>query len=236
MAARIALREAEDVVLAYCDPGSEHPDNERFLGDLEVWFDREIVRLKSERYTDTWDVFERTGYLVSAQGARCSTELKKLVRNGFERPDDRQVFGFTIFERKRAVQFRRNNPEVDLWCPLIEQDLAKEDCLAILARANIVLPAMYLLGFNNNNCVGCPKGGMGYWNKIREEFPEVFARMALVERKIGVSICFTKGKGAKRSEITRVFLDELDPDQGDYPNEHVIECGPQCTVANNTYG
>jgi len=29
---------------------------------------------------------------------------------------------------------------------------------------------------------------MGYWNKIRKDFPDVFTRMANVERKLDVSI------------------------------------------------
>ena len=35
-------------------------------------------------------------------------------------------------------------------------------------------PLMYDLGYPNNNCIGCVKGGMGYWNHIRKDFPEVF--------------------------------------------------------------
>lgn len=31
---------------------------------------------------------------------------------------------------------------------------------------------MYDLGYANNNCIGCVKGGIGYWNKIRIDFPE----------------------------------------------------------------
>lgn len=58
---------------------------------------------------------------------------------------------------------------------------------------------MYDLGYPNNNCVGCVKGGMGYWNKIRVDFPEVFERRARQEREIGHSC------------IKGVFLDELDP-------------------------
>ncbi len=38
---------------------------------------------------------------------------------------------------------------------------------------------MYDLGYPNNNCIGCVKGGMGYWNKIRKDFPEVFQKRAV---------------------------------------------------------
>ena len=51
-------------MIAYTDPGSEHPDNERFIRDCEEWFGQEVVRLRSDKYTDTWDVWERTRFLV----------------------------------------------------------------------------------------------------------------------------------------------------------------------------
>ena len=50
-----------------------------------------------------------------------------------------------------------------------------------------MIPEMYHLGYHNNNCVGCVKGGMAYWNKIRVDFPGIFDRMAVLERKLGRS-------------------------------------------------
>lgn len=76
-------------------------------------------------------------------------------------------------------------------------------------------PIMYDMGYRNNNCVGCIRGGMGYWNKIRVDFPEVFARRAKQEREIG------------HSYINGVFLDELDPTRGNI-NDEVME---DCTIA-----
>ena len=86
--------------------------------------------------------------------------------------------------------------------PLIDKMLSKEDAHAILERLKIASPVMYNLGYRNNNCIGCVKGGMGYWNKIRIDFPEVFERMARLEREVGHSC------------INGIFLDELEPDRG----------------------
>ena len=69
------------------------------------------------------------------------------------------------------------------------------------------------LGYNNNNCVGCVKGGMGYWNKIRVDFPEVFEKRAKLEREIGYSI------------LKQCYLDELDPKRG-----RIEETMEDCTV------
>jgi 3'-phosphoadenosine 5'-phosphosulfate sulfotransferase (PAPS reductase)/FAD synthetase len=208
-----------DTVVAYTDPGSEHPDNVRFIADVEAWLGVKVVRLRSPRYRDTWQVWTERRFLNSPAGALCTAELKRRVRFAFERPGDVQVFGYTVDERHRADRFRAGNPDVELSCPLIDANLTKSDCLAMIDRAGIELPAMYKLGYRNNNCVGCVKGGIGYWNKIRRDFPDVFTRMALLERDIGASC------------IRGVFLDELDPGRGSHADEPSFECSLLCELA-----
>lgn len=224
VASKLALAAGgPDVVVAYTDPGSEHPDNERFLSDCERWLGRPISRLRSDRYRDTWQVWEERRFLVGPTGALCTAELKKRVRFGFERPDDVQVFGYTAEEGRRAARFREQNPGVDLWCPLIDRGLTKADCLGLLQRAGIELPAMYRLGYHNNNCIGCPKGGMGYWNKLRRDFPATFTRMSRLERDLGHSI-LSDNEGP-------VWLDQLDPARGNHDDEPDIECSLLCAIA-----
>jgi hypothetical protein len=225
VAAKLTLAEpyTDDVVVAYTDPGSEHPDNARFLDDCERWFGQEVMRLRSPKYSDTWEVWEGERYIVGVVGAPCTRELKRRVRFAFERPDDVQVFGYTVEERHRAERFVEQNPGVDLRTPLIERGLTKDDCLAMVERAGIELPVMYRLGYRNNNCIGCPKGGMGYWNKIRRDFPEVFDRMARPERDIGATVL--------RSDGEQLWLDELDPDRGNHADEPSFECSLLCQLA-----
>lgn len=225
VAAKLTLADHghEDTVLAYVDPGSEHPDNERFIDDCQAWFDHPVERLRSDRYRDTWQVWEERRFIVSPKGALCTAELKKKVRFGFERPDDIQVFGYTTEERKRADRFREQNPGVELSCPLIDRDLTKNDCLAMVARAGIELPAMYKMGYRNNNCIGCPKGGMGYWNKIRDDFPAVYDRMSRLERELGHSVL--------SDDAGPVWLDQMARSRGDYPTEMAADCSLLCVIA-----
>ena len=93
----------------------------------------------------------------------------------------------------------------------------------MIDRAGIELPAMYKLGYQNNNCIGCVKGGLGYWNKIRVDFPEQFNKMASIERVVGAKILKHKGE--------RIWLSDLPADAGDYPTEQSIECGIFCHMA-----
>lgn len=227
VASKLVLAEQgpANVEIVYTDTGSEHPDNSRFRSDCEEWFSHPIQVLKSEKYDDTWQVWEQTRFLVGPMGARCTGELKKKIRFAFQRPDDIQVFGFTADPREitRAQRFREQNAEVNLRTPLIERGLTKADCLGILDTVGIDVPAMYRLGYQNNNCIGCVKGGMGYWNKIRRDFPEVFARMAALERQLGRSVLRDNGRSLP--------LIALDPSRGNHADEPHIECSILCSAA-----
>lgn len=54
-----------------------------------------------------------------------------------------------------------------------------------LQESKIELPLMYRLGYDNANCIGCVKGGEGYWRAIREDFPAEFEELATVQDELG---------------------------------------------------
>lgn len=210
------------VEVVYCDVlDSEHPDNFRFLRDVERWIGQRVTIIKSSKYESVDDVFERERYMSGIQGARCTAEMKKIPRYQFQRPDDVHAFGFTLDEPKRVATFEANNFELHLDWPLVRHGITKKMCYERLLMADIDLPAMYKLGYQNNNCLGCVKAtSPAYWNKVRQDFPDVFERRAQQSREIGCRLTRVKGK--------RLFLDELpEGDYGRYKMED-ISCGPEC--------
>ena len=214
--------------IAYTDPGSEHPDNARFIKDCEAWFGQEVRILRSEKYADTWDVWEKRKFIVGPHGAPCTIELKKKVRqHAYPDPTTVHVFGYTIEEVRRADQFREQNPGVELLTPLIDAGLTAADCKGLVVRAGIKLPVTYDQGLPHANCLPCPKGGMGYFNLIRKVYPDEYDRMARLERKLNHAVI--------KDEDGPVWLDELDPDRGDYATEPDIECSLFCAMAESTF-
>jgi 3'-phosphoadenosine 5'-phosphosulfate sulfotransferase (PAPS reductase)/FAD synthetase len=228
-------RSDHEVVIAYCDTGAEHEDNKRYLLDVQRLLNAEILILKNDNYNNPWEVWEQTGWLVGVNGARCTEELKRQVRFDFQKSDDIQVMGYTAEEEERAIRIRQSFPSVDWEFPLIEQGITKAMCLSMIEQSQIEIPMMYKLGYKNNNCIGCCKGSMGYWNKIRKDFPEVFDRMAKLERRLGAIDERTgKPKGAcccksykDDGKRKRIFLDELDPKAG-RDDDTVIQCDLLC--------
>lgn len=215
---------------------TEHIDNDRFLEESSKWFARPIEQLQDKKYhANPFEVFEKQRFLISAKGAPCTRILKREVREQHQRANDRHVFGFTYDEQDRYDRFIDAN-NVDCDAPLIRHKLTKNDCFALLSKAGIALPEMYRLGYKNNNRIGCVKGGAGYWNKIRRDFPDTFERMAQTEEKIGRTVIrvvtgYEMRNGKKRAIKAPLPLRQLPPDMGRYEDESDIECGAACQMA-----
>lgn len=223
VATKLAIEKygAERVEILHIEIAEEHPDNKRFLGDCERWFGVPIKTVRNEKFGGSiFAVFDQAGFIKNQFGAKCTTELKRKVREKHQLPTDIHIFGFTVEEEQRALDFEERNQALSCDWVLIDNNLSKQDCLAIINRAGIEVPEMYKLGYANNNCIGCVKGGMGYWNKIRKDFPSAFERMAKKEREIGYALLKDKNG--------MVFLDELDPSRGRYEHEPDIECSFVC--------
>lgn len=191
-------------VVAYCETMSEHADNERFLRDCERWWGASVVRLKSDEYADTWDVWERRRYIAGNDGAPCTGELKVAPRMAYQFPDDIHVFGYTCdaTDQTRAKRLAEVFYEMTIENPLIERGLDKSACLAIVEGAGIDLPVLYKLGFPNNNCIPCCKAtSPNYWSAVRKWFPEKFARMVELCRRLNVRLT--------RINDVRIFIDEI---------------------------
>jgi len=230
----VASKLAKPDVIVYCEVKEEHPDNMRFLRDCEKWFGQKVLILGNDEYgRSAREVWRRTRFLVGPTGARCTTELKKKVRQQFQKPDDVLVMGYAADELGRIERFREQNAEGhNLWPILAERGLTHNDCLAVVERAGIELPAMYRLGYRNNNCIGCVKGQAGYWNKIRDDFPDAYAETAGIEIDLGRTICkkeWTDENGKRH--LQRISLLDLPHDLGDYPEEPGIECSLFCQMA-----
>ena len=225
VAAKLVLRQEPEAVLAYCETGAEHPDNERFLADLSRWCDRPIERLRSERYASTWEVYEKRRYLAGIDGALCTVELKVMPRLAWQRPTDVHVFGYTadLLDIARATRLRETYFEMQIRTPLIDAGITKAASLAMIERAGIVLPTLYGQGFHNNTCIPCVKAtSPNYWANVRKHYPAEFDRMALLARALDVRLC--------RINDERRYIDEI---PADWPTTEAIapSCDFLCHIA-----
>lgn len=225
VAVKLVVDSLDEIIYTHID--DQHPDTLRFLADCEQWFGKPITILQSPYKTVEAAVLAAggKGYINGPHGAACTRLLKKRVRKEWELEHDYRglnytaVWGMDANETHRAERIQAAMPKQTHEFPLIDKKITKEEAHKILASSGIKRPKMYDMGYHNNNCIGCVKGGMGYWNKIRVDFPDVFAQRAALERKVGCS-CLTNG----------VFLDTLDPSRGRHAGPICEDCGIFCEV------
>jgi 3'-phosphoadenosine 5'-phosphosulfate sulfotransferase (PAPS reductase)/FAD synthetase len=229
VATKISLSKYPALKIIYTHINDQHPDTLRFIHDCEEWFDRpvEILQGKYKTVEQACLAFGK-GYLVGPAGANCTRLLKRRVRHDWEMVNPGRhtyVWGMDFEEKKRMDGphgIIASNPDQDHVVPLIENGLTKKEVHGMIREAGIQRPAMYDLGYPNNNCIGCIKGGMGYWNKIRQDFPDVFESRAKLERKIGAYIL--------HDNSGPVWLDELAPERGRGLEIIVPDCGLFCEI------
>lgn len=259
IAAKIAMEENRKgenlpVHLIYTYVRNEPEDNLRFLSDAQDYLGQKVRILASAKYYDIYHVQIKTGWIVGPAGARCTKELKWQLRVDFTTPEDLQVFGFDSAEQGRKEKFQKNNPDVDLECPLLERGLSKDDCFLMAAEIGVSPSDSYKDGNHNANCKGCVKGGAGYWNNERIANPLIFHKQAIIERKKGAAInkryitLRPKTEQKIRDELAKankpfpedakdgdsiripVYLDSLDPEAGRYEPINLPDCGVICST------
>jgi len=256
IACAMALETYEHVHIAFCDTNMEHPDTYALIGQFQDRFGVKIHRYTSSKFHQPESVWNHFKGLNFAHGAPCSTELKRVVRVKQIQDLDNdygQVFGFTVEEERRALNMKKNYPEINPLFPLIENSISKEDCFDLMKEYGLKIPDPYR-HFLNNNCIGhpfeeeggCVQGGIGYWQKMKTVYPRKFDFMAEKEHDLSalkgkpVTICKDQRKATKGN---RLFLkacpdfpevETIDVIKGRQP-ETVFECNGFCSTEDKLF-
>lgn len=225
VACKLALDEyGDDVDIWYIETGAAHPDNQRFIKDCEAWYGKKILTAQNQKFKSPLEI-AAVDIFNTPWGAPCTKFLKKEVRQKIEKDyiQPIHVFGFeyTKKEINRAFRWKQQN-STRVYYPLIEKGWNKKRCLQELLLNKIEIPTMYRLGYNNNNCIGCFKGGKGYWNKIRIDFPEVFKETSELELKTKHTCLKEYGK--------QLYLADLPCDAGKHQHIDIPDCGIFCEL------
>lgn len=223
VATKLAIDRIDRIIYTHIE--DQHPDTLRFVSDCALWFGKpvEITQSPLKNVENACLAAGGRGYINGPQGAACTRLLKRKLRMRFEYDLAQDipltyVWGMDSTESLRCLRLQSSMPNMEHLFPLVAQGIDKVKAHQILKASGIERPKMYALGYPNNNCIGCVKGGKGYWNRIRRDFPEVFSARASLERRIGNSC------------IKGVFLDELCPSEGRFEAPIVEDCGIFCDL------
>jgi hypothetical protein len=214
------VRDEIDQIL-YTHIDDQHLDSIRFIQDCSTALNKEIIILQNIYHKNVESVCRAFKFIKSPKGAKCTEKLKKEVRKYWEYENGKghtYIWGLDCTETGRAERIKEVMSNFQHRFPLIENNLTKEDAHGMCAKLGVKRPAMYDMGYHNNNCIGCLKGGMGYWNKIRKDFPDVFASRAKMERDVGHHC------------LKDYFLDELPLNVGRHEKPITEDCSIACEL------
>ena len=178
----IELYGKENCRVVFIDTHNEDDDTYRFKKDCEKWYQLTIETITAigTEFSSIQEVWRKWTSLNVATGAICSYSLKRVVREKWQKDQSYkyQVFGFEFDKKEfnRALSMKLNHESAKPIFPLLTLGMTKEDCINLVKQSGIEIPRMYRLGFKNNNCfkTGCVQGGIGYWQKMKIDFPEKF--------------------------------------------------------------
>lgn len=240
-----AIQTFKNVAIVFFDTKNEDDDTYRFLKDCEVLYGQKIECYSNDRYTSIEQVWFDNLTLNTATGAKCSSELKFVMRERYQniKTDYCQVFGFDANERKRHINMRNKYPEINAISPLLDQGITKAGIVRQFIKLGIEIPRVYKLGYQNNNCFKtlCVQGGIGYYQKAKREDPEKVHAMAMREHKLtdikGEPVTVLRNQTTSRKGEP-IFLEphpkypqyqSLDDKEGIEP-ESLMECNGFCST------
>lgn len=169
----------------FTDTGKELPEVYEFLGRLEGFLGREILRLNPDRDFDFW-LREYNNFLPSPRTRWCTRQLKLRPFERWIRPDlDR---GITIFSYVaiRADESQREgltatHQNLRIVMPLKERGIDKRAVIELLDAAGLGLPEYYRWR-SCSGCTFCFFQQKIEWVRLMREHPAAFEEAKRYEK------------------------------------------------------
>lgn len=172
----------ENVTGVFTDVNGEHPDNYRFLAEVQYELGSRLVKIGNDGRT-IWDVMIEHRFLANTRIDTCSRVLKREAFQDWlaSHVDPAATTVYLGIDWSEIHRLDRARPYweslgYDLAAPLCEPPyLGKRDAEAWLATEEIKRPALYDMGFSHANCGGgCVKAGIKDFRKLYFADPKWF--------------------------------------------------------------
>jgi hypothetical protein len=164
----------ENVTGVFTDVNGEHPDNYRFLAEVQYDLGSRLVKITNDGRT-IWDVMVERRFLANSRVDLCSRILKREAFQGWltanADPARTTVYLGIDFMEIHRLDRARPHWERNGWkmsAPMCEPPYPdKFQAQAWLDAEGIRRPALYDMGFDHANCGGgCIKGGISQFKKL----------------------------------------------------------------------
>lgn len=174
-----------DVEYFFTDTGKELPEVYEYLGRLEGFLGKTILRLNPNRDFDFW-LKQYNNFLPSPKSRWCTRQLKLRPFEQWVRPMLEQ--GFRVYsyvairgdeQYREGYSSKHNNLIVRL--PFKEENIDKTGVLEILEAAGLGLPQYYAWR-TRSGCTFCYFQQKIEWVRLKEHHPEAFEEAKAYEK------------------------------------------------------
>ena len=174
-----------DVEYFFTDTGKELPEVYDFLGRLEGFVGKEILRLNPDRDFDFW-LKQYNNFLPSPQARWCTKQLKLRPFEQWLKPfldDGTHVYSYVAIradeEFRDGYLSKKDNLEVRL--PFKDDGIDKEQVIEILQDSGLGLPDYYDWR-SRSGCTFCFYQQKIEWVRLKERHPEAFEEAKAYEK------------------------------------------------------
>ena len=196
-----------DVEYFFTDTGKELPEVYEYLGRLEGFLGKTILRLNPDRDFDFW-LKQYNDYLPSPQSRWCTRQLKLRPFERWVRPELEKgvrVYSYVAIrsdeEYREGYSSKHRNLIVRL--PLKAARIDKTGVLEILESAGLGLPDYYSWR-TRSGCTFCFFQQKIEWVRLRQKHPEAFAEAKAYEKNaVQHGSPFTWSQGESLEELQK---------------------------------
>lgn len=200
--------EYPDLAIEYffTDTGKELPEVYEYLGRLEGFLGKPIVRLNPDRDFDFW-LNQYNQFLPSPRTRWCTKNLKIKPFEAWLKPmieaGEKIVSYVAIRGDEDRGGYSPGDPNVSVRFPFVERDVDKAGVHRILEDAGLGLPAYYAWR-SRSGCTFCFFQQKIEWVRLMREHPEAFVEAKAYEKNaVDHGSPFTWSQGESLEELSQ---------------------------------
>lgn len=194
-----------DIEYFFTDTGKELPEVYEYLGKLEGFLGKPILRLNPDRDFDFW-LKQYNDFLPSPQSRWCTRQLKLRPFERWLRPmleNGTAVFSYVAIRSDEAYRdgYNSKHDRLIVRLPFKEARIDKAGVLDILESAGLGLPGYYSWR-TRSGCTFCFFQQKIEWLRLKEQHPEAFEEAKAYEKNaVEHGSPFTWSQGESLEEL-----------------------------------
>ena len=191
----------------FTDTGKELPEVYEYLGRLEGFLGKQIIRLNPDRDFDFW-LKQYNNFLPSPQTRWCTRQLKIRPFEHWIKDDLERGVKINSYVAIRADEASRGgmiskHENLVVHLPFVDDGLDKPNIIEILEASGLGLPTYYRWR-SRSGCTFCFYQQKIEWVRLREEHPEAFEEARKYEKTaLENESPFTWSQGESLDELER---------------------------------